>query len=261
MTIRDTSRVGFFRQASGGFGRRAPYAGTAHASRVEPEEADPATARVLARLRALGSPVRLRILKALESPTRAADLRVPAGRERSGFESERHLGRTTVLEHLDVLREAGLVRRVGDAYVVDQQGMVAFLQDLSDLGRLRAVIEVDVESTRVATAPRAPLQPPEAPRLVLVGGPEAGHAFAVHGAGPWRIGRSSSCEVPLAHDPHVSRIHASLVRTDAGLVVRVEPGAKNGALIDFAMVDPGNEARVRNGSILVVGATTLVLQD
>lgn len=229
-------------------------------SRVDPEEADPSTARMLARLRALGSPVRLRILKALESPTRAADLRIPAGRERSGFGSERHLGRTTVLEHLDVLREAGLVRRVGDAYVVDQQGLVAFLQDIGDLGRLRAVVEVDVESTRAAAAPRQET-PPALPRLVLVGGPESGRAFAVHGEGPWRIGRAPPCEVPLRHDPHVSRVHASLTRSGEAFSLRVEEAAKNGAVVDFATVPAGSSAPLRTGSILVVGATTLVLQS
>lgn len=223
------------------------------------EDPDESTARVLARLRALGSPVRLQILKALVQPSRAAELRIRAPAERAGLGAERMLGRSTLVEHLDVLVDAGLVRRIGETYVVDQQAMVALLQDLGDLARLRALVEVDVEVTRTAPAPLA--QPlPRLPRVLVANGPEAGRAFGLEGAGPWRVGRGADCEVALGHDPHVSRVHLTLERDADGTQVRVSPTAKNPAFIDFAQLEAGASARVRSGALLSVGATLLVLQ-
>lgn len=224
-----------------------------------PEAADETTEALLVRLRALASPVRVQILRALVSPSRAADLRIRAAGERAGLLAERFLGRTTIIEHLDVLEAAGLVRRVGDLYVVDQQAMVALLQDLGDLARLRALVEVDVEVTRAAPAPLA--QPlPRLPRVLVANGPMAGRGFALEGAGPWRMGRGAECEVALAHDPHVSRVHATLERSPSGHVVRVASAAKNPVFVDFAQVAPGEVADVRAGALLWVGATLLVLQ-
>ncbi|HET6404820.1 MAG TPA: FHA domain-containing protein [Candidatus Thermoplasmatota archaeon] len=215
--------------------------------------------RLLVRLRALASPVRLQILRALVVPTRAGDLRVRAARERAGLDAGRTVGRPTVIEHLDVLEGAGLVRRVGDAYAVDQQGVVALLQDLGELARLRALIEVDVEATRIAPPPA--IQPlPVWPRALIANGPSAGRAIALDGAGPWRLGRGAECEVSLGHDPHVSREHATLEREGTGFVVRVSPQAKNPLFVDFVPVEPGARAAARGGSLLLVGATLVVLQ-
>lgn len=226
---------------------------------METANGDAATERLLLRLRALASPVRLQILRALVVPSRSQDLRVRATGERAGFDAQRFLGRSTVIEHLDILEAAHLVRRVGEAYVVDQQEMVAFLQDLGDLARLRAIVEVDVETTRPTVGPPSrPLVPP--PRLLIVNGPKAGQAFALTGAGPWRVGRDASCEVALAHDPHVSRLHVTLSREEGGLLVESSMTAKNAALVDFAPLEPGQRVPVRPGSILGVGATSLSVQ-
>lgn len=224
-----------------------------------PASEDDQTARLLLRLRALGSPVRLQLLKALVTPSRPTDLRVKAAAERAGLGAERILGRSTVIEHLDTLQDAGLVRRLGETYVTDQQAVVALLQDLGDLARLRALVEVDVEVTRTAPAPLA--QPlPVLPRLLVANGPAAGRAVAIEGAGPWRMGRGSECEIALAHDPHVSRVHATLARDAEGFVLRVEPTAKNPVFVDFASIPAGSAARVRPGALISIGATLLVLQ-
>lgn len=232
----------------------------AFAPRVDPDREDALAERLLARLQALASPVRLRLLNALVVPTRAPDLKVPAARERTGFERQRFLGRSTIIEHLEVLEKAGLVRRVGEQYVVDQQGMVVFLQDVSDLAKLRALIEVDVESTRPSRAISADALPP-APRVVIVGGPQAGRAFALAGRGPWEIGRAPTCDIALSHDPHVSRLHVSITQASTGHEARVVEAAKNAAWVDFARLEPGSSCPIRSGSILSVGATTLVLQS
>lgn len=226
---------------------------------VDPDPDEDAD-RLLIRLQALASPVRLRLLGALVSPTRAPDLRIPASRERTGFESQRFLGRSTVISHLEALLEAGFVRRVGEEHVVDQQGMVAFLQDLSDLAKLRALIEVDVESTR-PSRPLAVAAMPPMPRLVIASGSEAGRAFSLAGEGPWEVGRAPSGDVPLTHDPHVSRLHVVVERDEEGFVANVANVAKNAAWVDFVRLEPGSSARVRSGSIVTVGATTLVLQS
>lgn len=228
-------------------------------ARVQPDQDDHSD-KLLVHLRALASPVRLRLLKSLVSPTRAPDVRVPAGRARAGFEPQRFLGRSTVIEHLEVLVQAGLVRRVGEEYVVDQQGMVALLQDLGALAKLRALIEVDVESTRPAKPPLDAELPPT-PRLTIVSGPEAGRAFGLVGDGPWELGRAPGCDIPLPHDPHVSRLHVLVARAADGFTVRVADVAKNAAWVDFARMEPGALAAVRPGAVVTVGATTLVLQS
>lgn len=187
-------------------------------------------------------------------------MRIPADRERMGFEPQRFLSRSTVIEHLDVLERAGFVRRIGEEHVADQQGMVAFIEDVSDLAKLRAVIEVDVESTHAAR-PQPGLELPAPPRLVIVGGTEAGRAFGLGSSGPWELGRAPACDVALTHDPHVSRSHVSISRTQGGHVARVVDAAKNPVWVDFARVDPGSSVVLRPGSILTVGATTLVLQS
>ncbi|HVM45203.1 MAG TPA: FHA domain-containing protein [Candidatus Thermoplasmatota archaeon] len=218
-----------------------------------------ATERLMMRLRALASPVRLQLLKALVTPSRSADVRVRAAGERAGLGAERFLGRSTVIEHLDVLMEAGLVRRIGDSYVTDQQAMVALLQDLGELARLRALVEVDVEVTRAAAAPA--VQPlPHLPRALVANGPDAGRAFALTGSGPWRVGRGADCELSLPHDPHVSRLHVTLELAPPGFLVRVASAAKNAVFVDFAQLPPGESLAVRPGALLLVGATLLALQ-
>ena len=215
--------------------------------------------RLLSALRALASPVRLQILRALVVPMRAADIRVRAASERAGLGADRTVSRTTVIEHLDVLEEAGLVRRVGDSYAVDQQGVVAVLQEIGELARLRALVEVDVEATRVTPSPGA--QPlPVWPRILVASGPGAGRAVALKGEGPWRIGRGSECEVALQHDPHVSRVHAELSRIGGQFAIQVSGTSKNPVFVDFALLAPGARAELRDGSALSVGATMLVLQ-
>lgn len=215
--------------------------------------------RLLLRLRALASPVRLQILRALVTPSRATNLRVRAAGERAGLGAERFLGRTTLLEHLDIMTDAGLVRRIGDDYATDQQAVVALLQDLGELARLRALVEVDVEETRPSSAPA--VQPlPVFPRVLVLNGPEAGRAVALRGHGPWRLGRGSECEVALAHDPHVSRVHAELARRGEAYTLRVSESAKNPIFVDFARLAPGAAQDVRAGSVLSVGATLVALQ-
>lgn len=216
-------------------------------------------AALLLRLRALASPVRLQILRALVVPARSSDIRVRAAGERAGLGAERVVGRSTVIEHLDVLERAGLVRRLGESYAVDQQAMVALLQDLGDLARLRALVEVDVEVTRAGPRPTA--QPlPNLPRVLLANGPDAGRGIALEGAGPWRIGRGADCEVSLGHDPHVSRVHVTLEKAEGAFAAHVSSAAKNPVFVDFAQVAPGEAMPLRVGALLSVGATLLVLQ-
>lgn len=220
---------------------------------------DASEERLLAQLRALASPVRLRILQTLVVPVGSAEIRVPAAGERAGLAAGRFLGRSTVIEHLDALEKAGFVRRLGEAFVVDQQGVVAFLQAVGGLARLRATVDVDVERTFVVT-PAASLPTIGRPRLVIVDGPEAGRAVSLEDAGPWRVGRDAACEVPLGHDPHVSRVHATLRKEVGSFVLEVSQTAKNPVLVDFARLRAGERAGLSCGSLLAVGATRLVLQ-
>lgn len=261
---RKLSLAGCTNLGSGSAGRRARDAAPARAclmarpavrGRVDASDADD---RLTAILKALSSPVRLRILEALREPTRAVDVRLRAGEERQGFSADRILSRPAIVQHLQVLEEVGLVKRVGEGYVVDQATMFDVVQELGGLARIRAVRGIDVDTTREARpAPPATLPPP--PRLVVVGGPDEGHAFRLDGRGPWTLGRGDACDVRLVLDPGVSRLQATLHKLPTS--VQIEAAAtKNPVTVDYAPLQPGFRRTLAPGSVVGVGGTRVVYQ-
>ena len=213
-------------------------------------------------LKTLASPVRLRILEALREPTRPVHIRLRAGEERGGLSADRVLSRPAIVQHLQILEAAELVRRVGDeGYVIDQATIFSIVQELGGLARIRAVTSLDVGVTREAPPPRA-AAPPEGPRLLVVGGPEEGRAFPLSGDGPWTVGRASECSVRIDYDAHVSRLHATIARRrDGALQVTPAPSAKNPLAVDFAPPrDPVTPSTLAPGAVLVVGSSRLVYQ-
>lgn len=226
-----------------------------------PAEDEREVAKLAAVLKVVASPTRLRVLQALRVPKKAADLRIPAEEDRGGLHPERLLSRTTLIEHLDVLQEAGLVERLpGDAgFVVNQQNVFAMVEALGRLARIRPVVEVDVEVTRPQAKAPAPEQP-TGPRLVLAHGPREGHAFPLGGDGPWMVGRHANADVRLDYDPHVSRQQVVLRKERGGFVVEALRESTNPSRLNFHELAPGHAVPLPAGAVLSVGASRLVFQ-
>jgi S-DNA-T family DNA segregation ATPase FtsK/SpoIIIE len=90
-------------------------------------------------------------------------------------------------------------------------------------------------------------------RLHVTGGPDAGLIEPLP-RGVTTVGRSPTCDVTLT-DPDVSRQHAALTVTTAGITVR-DLGSTNGTLLDGAAVDPDG-AFVALGQVLRLGESLL----
>lgn len=210
---------------------------------------------------ALASPVRLQLLLALREPKAAAEIRLEAGAHHADLRADRPLNRTTIIHHIEILEEVGLVERIepDGKYVVSQQVLFSILDELGQLSRIRSTVELDVGVTRPASAPK-PSEGVRGPRLLVVGGPREGAAFALSGNGPWIVGRDRDVEVSLDHDPHVSRRHVIVHR--AGMSHSIEPvtDATNPTLLDLKPIAIGARTPLPSGAVLAIGASRLVFQ-
>jgi S-DNA-T family DNA segregation ATPase FtsK/SpoIIIE len=92
-------------------------------------------------------------------------------------------------------------------------------------------------------------------RVHLVGGPDSG-LVAPLPRGVVTIGRAPGCDVALT-DPDVSRQHAAITVTSAGITVR-DLGSTNGTLLDGVPVDHDGSA-VRPGELLRMGDSLLCI--
>ncbi|HKF33893.1 MAG TPA: FtsK/SpoIIIE domain-containing protein [Jatrophihabitantaceae bacterium] len=90
-------------------------------------------------------------------------------------------------------------------------------------------------------------------RIHVVGGPDAGLIVALP-RGVLIVGRSPACDLVLT-DPDVSRQHAALTVTTAGISVR-DLGSTNGTHLDGTAVD-ADGAAVRPGQLLRLGDSLL----
>lgn len=208
---------------------------------------------------ALASPIRLQLLFALRSPKSAAEIRLEAGADHADLRADRPLNRTTIIHHLEILEEVGLVERLEPEgkYVVSQQVLFSILEELGHLSRIRPSVALDVNETQpVAETPHG--KPQTGPRLILVGGPREGTAFSLIGSGPWTVGRDRSVEVSLDYDPHVSRRHLVVHRNASGHAVEHVADATNTTLLDFQPLAAGRHVPLGTGAVLTVGASRLV---
>jgi len=90
-------------------------------------------------------------------------------------------------------------------------------------------------------------------RIHVVGGPDAGLIAALP-RGVFTVGRSPACDLVLT-DPDVSRHHAALTVTTAGISVR-DLGSTNGTYVDGAAAD-ADGATVTQGQLLRLGESLL----
>ena len=92
-------------------------------------------------------------------------------------------------------------------------------------------------------------------RVHVIGGTDAGRSLGVS-RGRFRIGRDASCHLVLA-DPRVSRVHAELSVTDAGVMLR-DLGSTNGSQIDGGPL-PAEGSVLRPDQVARIGDSYLSL--
>lgn len=149
------------------------------------------------------------------------------------------------LKHKDLLR----VGRVWLEVRIDQTPAT---RDL-------AVATRDLALALVSQAMRALGEEAET-KVQVTEGPDAGAALTLEDEGRiYVIGREASCDLALA-DTDVSRAHVNVVRRGSTVLLR-DLGSKNGARLGDTRLPPDRDVPWRSGLALVVGATTMLLEE
>lgn len=217
---------------------------------------------------------RVELLHQLQLPRASGEVRLRPTRQDKGLNPERSLSRQAVERHLEVLREAGLVRsrhseREGQPvreYLVNAPRLFALIDEMRRLGVLRpapgasAGFSGALDATQAGEAPqsRAPL--PDGPSLVLATGPMEGAAWALAGEGPWLVGREGAAPIGVPYDPYVSAENAEVWREGGRWFVRDLPQSSNGTTLNWRLLEKGEAAPLVGGDTLGVGRTLLVVR-
>lgn len=222
--------------------------------------------RVARRLKPLGSPVRLRLLRFLTRPHYLEE--VASFLKMSRFAAKRHIDELSangLLRAVPGRRDSGPVRD----YIVAPDAFFELYDAVRSVGELRPAPEAFAESlpgfltrTRTASAPRAHAHAgPVHPYLVSVYGPEIGRAYPLaakrSGTAHWTVGRDAACEVALDLDPFTSNRHARIALAGAGFSL-TDAYSTNGTWRNWERLPEGETAALRHGDILGIGRTLLV---
>lgn len=219
-------------------------------------------------LEALSSPTRLEMLHALRTPRALSDIRVSASASPRGETTGRPLSRQGVTFHLEILRAAGLVERLGgdapargDEYVLNHERLFALVDEVRGLAKLKPLGVDGAPRATVASEadPRARLAPK--PRLALAYGRDDGIVFPLATAegARTRIGRSPACEIRLDYDPYLSAEHCTLTRQEGGFLVE-DLGSLNGTWVNWVRLEARRPRPLEPGDLLTVGHSVLALQ-
>lgn len=218
-------------------------------------------------LEAISSPTRLELLRILRTPQTATEIRVGPTLSREGENPERPLTRQAISRHLDVLMEAGLVRRLpagrggkGDLFVLNHERLFAVVDEMRGLSRLRPTLLDGARDGTMAHAGSRDARPPAGPRLLVAYGRDDGVAYSLAEGARWRIGRGENAQIVLDYDPYTSSDHCEIVRRGDAFFV-VDLASRNGTWVDWARLPAHGEAALRPGSLLIVGRTNLVFQS
>lgn len=180
--------------------------------------------------------------------------------------------RQAASEHVEALHSIGLVRR--RASERPGKRVVEFVLATDPLYQVHEYFEqLVVQITprpgdpflTQAPSPRgvAPNRlSPGAPVLTTVHGIQLGRQFVLGGApgrSTWTIGRESNCDARLLHDTYVSGRHAE-VRRGSGTVefLVVDTFSRNGTLLNWEPVPPGEPKPLRHGDLVGVGRSLLL---
>lgn len=245
---------------------RARYSMHRRMSPPQPRTNDADLAQALA---ALGSPVRLAILRELREPKILKEIEVQPARDDEG-RPDRALSRQAVKRHLEQMLELGLVasrqttREFGATveYLANHQMVYALAEECRGLAELRPVEEPDVATLDESQTIDG--YDVHGPCLVVAKGLEEGKAFeldpAATGTSTWRIGRNRGLEVPLDYDPYVSSAHAVIRLEEGGFLVEDLEESRNGTWLNFRALAPGEPEPLASGDVIGLGRSLLVFR-
>jgi len=235
---------------------------------------DETSATVAPFLKVLASESRLSLLSALRTPKTIDEILLSPSAARGEDRSHGPISRQAVQRHLDVLLDAGLVRResthhgvrrAGYAYVLDHTRVFAIVEEIRALTAYRSTMSPDL--VRTESGRPSPRDEWEAgPKLVLVHGVGEGKAFALResalqtGRG-WIIGRSPDVQVPIVYDPFVSSENTAIVHGPNGYSVNDLRSSRNGTSLNWQRLGPGEEAPLESGDVIMVGRSLLLFRQ
>ena len=243
------------------------FPGSSDCEGVASDESAPRDAALARALGALASPVRIALLRQLQTPRVLREIEVKAT---DGDASARNISRQAVREHLDRLMETGVVvareteREYGTTleYSLNHQALFALSEEFRALARLRPAAEphmVTVTGGRPAAA-----APPEGPSLVLVKGVDEGRTFDLRppaaGRREWVIGRRRGLDISLDFDPFISTENSAIVWEDGVHAVVDLPESRNGTMVNFKPLPKGARHPLRVGDLIGVGRSLLMFR-
>jgi DNA-binding transcriptional ArsR family regulator len=202
-------------------------------------------------LRVLSYPARLRLLSQMRRPRTISELLVTPGRPRAGDRPERPISRQAVLQHLEQMKDSGLVRaRLSQAedargkheYAADPTRLFALLDDLRQV--LQANYAAPAEPTATIQARPSPAaQGGAGARLILVYGAYPGRVFSLRDRENtrrgWVIGRKVGAHVQLEYDPYVSGENAEILPRGSGYELLDLRTARNGTQLNWTQLPVG----------------------
>ncbi len=109
-----------------------------------------------------------------------------------------------------------------------------------------------VQAPTAPATPAVPSSPPAPPRLVVLGGPLAGHQVVITGS--VEIGREGT-GLALAGDAQASRKHARIDLAPSGVLI-TDLGSTNGTFVNGQRI---NSAALRPGDTVTIGNSTIRL--
>lgn len=232
----------------------------------------PKTERLAEFLKALGNPNRLALLHALREPRMVSDLELHPESVKEGENPQRPISHQAVREHLAKLREIGVVAvqrterngSIVDEYVLNHQQLFAIVEELRQLGELRAE-EQWAPLPTIAAARPTPEVRDTGPRFILVRGQGEGQVFPLRketlsADRGWILGRKRGLAVSLDYDPFCSSENAEVLLNGAGFSLLDIRSSRNGTMLNFKALPRGGTAPLANGDIVTVGRTNLVFR-
>lgn len=220
--------------------------------------------------KALANINRLKLLLALQRPKGYSEIELTPSRAGGGASKNRPISRQAVRNHIEELRELGVVTETDDddrkrRFVVDRARLYAIIEQMRQLATVKPT--VDPEGPTMALGETSPPPTPTDPHLALVRGVEEGRTFVLNGTDEpseegqtFVIGRDTSADVPLDYDAFVSGEHAYVHRREDGYFIEDLPQNKNGTFLNWRKVEDGGLAPLSPGDIVGVGLSLLVFR-
>lgn len=214
----------------------------------------------------LANPNRLRILRQLLEPRTVGEIEITPERSGGPGEPATTASREGVRQHLEKLRELGVVRRREASrprgrvheYLVDHAQLYALTERFRRLGLLQPRERWGTET--LAGTQAFAKTPTEGVRLVVVRGLVEGQAFPLGRTGSWRIGRSEEADVVLDFDPFVSSVNSVIEADGDGFRLRDLPRSRNGTAVNWEKLPDGGSTDVEPGDVIGVGRSLLLLR-